>query len=106
MLAAADFVDAEERASHDFLPRSWDVTSDSVAAYVALHWPADALALLKSVPLPAECDVETAARRGFLDAYFPHLAGRVPQIGWVNLLSDDPSIQRWIELGSRGRGSR
>jgi 5-(aminomethyl)-3-furanmethanol phosphate kinase len=99
VLAAAQFVDAEERESGDLLPRSWDVTSDSVAAYVALRWPADALALLKSVPLPADCDAETAARSGLLDAHFPRLAGRVSHIGWVDLRSDDLSIQRWIELG-------
>jgi 5-(aminomethyl)-3-furanmethanol phosphate kinase len=99
VLAAAQFVDAEERESGDLLPRSWDVTSDSVATYVALRWPAGALTLLKSVPLPADCDAETAARRGLLDAYFPRLAGRVPHIGWVNLRSDDLSIQRWNDLG-------
>jgi aspartokinase-like uncharacterized kinase len=96
VLAAAEFVEAEERSSGDLLPRSWDVTSDSVAAYVTLHWPADALVLLKSVPLPAECDANSAARRTDVDAYFPHLASRVPQIGWVNLRADvSPTIQLW-----------
>jgi uridylate kinase len=100
VLAAAEFVDAEEHASRDFLPRSWDVTSDSVAAYVALHWPADALALLKSVALPGECDVQNAARGGFLDAHFPRLAVRVPKIGWCNLRANEPAIQRWLDWGS------
>jgi 5-(aminomethyl)-3-furanmethanol phosphate kinase len=96
VLAAAEFVDAEERSSDELLPRSWDVTSDSVAAYVALHWPADALVMLKSVPLPVECDTETSARGNCVDAYFPHLASRVPQIGWANLRSDvPPAIQTW-----------
>jgi aspartokinase-like uncharacterized kinase len=88
VLAAAEFVAAEERASGDRLPRSWDVTSDSVAAYVALHWPADALVLLKSVPLPAECDVETVVTHGDVDSYFPQLASRLPWIGWANMRSD------------------
>jgi 5-(aminomethyl)-3-furanmethanol phosphate kinase len=100
VLAAAEFVDAEERASQNILPRSWHVTSDSVAAYVAIHWPAAALALLKSVPVPAECSAETAAKRGFVDAYFPQLAGRVPRVGWVNLRADDPTTLTWLESGS------
>lgn len=95
VLAAAEFIDAEERASQDLLPRSWDVTSDSAAAYIAIHWPADALVLLKSVPLTADCDVQSAVKHGLLDAYFPRLAGRIPQLGWVNLRSDAASIQPW-----------
>jgi aspartokinase-like uncharacterized kinase len=100
VLAAAEFVDAEERASQNVLPRSWHVTSDSVAAYVAIRWPAAALVLLKSVPIPAACSAETAANRGFVDAYFPQLAGRIPRVGWVNLRADDRATQNWLESGS------
>jgi aspartokinase-like uncharacterized kinase len=96
VLAAAEFVEAEERSSGDLLPTSWDVTSDSVAAYIALHWPADALVLLKSVPLPAECDARSAAHDRCVDAYFPQLASRLPQIAWANLRADrSPTIQPW-----------
>jgi aspartokinase-like uncharacterized kinase len=96
VLAAAEFVEAEERASGDLLPRSWDVTSDSVAAFVALHWPADALVLLKSVPLPGEHHAATPTRDDCVDAYFPQLARRLGQIGWANLRSDvPPTIQAW-----------
>ena len=41
VLASAEFVREEERITGDVLPRSWDITSDSIAAYIALHWPAD-----------------------------------------------------------------
>jgi hypothetical protein len=100
ILATAEFVDAEERTSHDVLPRGWDVTSDSVAAYIAFHWPAAALVLLKSIPVPTECNSETAASRGLVDAYFPHRAGRISQVAWANLRADDPAIKNWIESAS------
>ncbi len=96
VLRAAEFVEAEER-SHDLLPRSWDVTSDSVAAYVAHHWPADGIVLLKSVSVPAGCDAEIASSRGLVDAHFPRLAGHIPIVSWTNLRSEKPTIERWLE---------
>ncbi len=97
VLAAAEFVEAEERRTLDFLPRSWNVTSDSVAAYVAHQWPADGLVLLKSVSVPSECDADGASRRGLVDAHFPRLAGRIPIVSWTNLRSEKPTIERWLE---------
>ena len=97
VLRAAEFVEAEERESNDFLPRSWNVTSDSVAAYVARHWPADGLVLLKSVSIPAERDPAAASSQGLVDPQFPLLAGRIPFIGWANLRSEKPTIERWLE---------
>jgi 5-(aminomethyl)-3-furanmethanol phosphate kinase len=95
VLASAEFVDAEERATRELLPRSWHVTSDSIAAYVARHWPAAALVMLKSVELGEECDMQSAAKQGLVDAYFPSLARRACAIGWVNLRLDEPSIRHW-----------
>jgi 5-(aminomethyl)-3-furanmethanol phosphate kinase len=95
VLAAAEFVDQEENASRDLLPRSWDVTSDSIAAYVALRWPVAVLVLLKSTALQA-CDPWAAARQGLVDSYFPGLAARVRTIGWANLRDAEPTIQPWI----------
>jgi 5-(aminomethyl)-3-furanmethanol phosphate kinase len=96
VLASAEFVDHEERETHDFLPRSWDVTSDSIAAYVALHWPAAALVFLKSVALPEEFDLQTAAQHGFVDRHLPVLAARIPQIGWCDLRAEQPIIRQWL----------
>jgi aspartokinase-like uncharacterized kinase len=100
VLASAEFVDAEERATRDLLPRSWHVTSDSIAAYVALHWPAAALVMLKSVEVAEECDLQSAAKEGLVDPYFPNFARRACSIGWVNLRGADlhwgePSIRHW-----------
>jgi uridylate kinase len=104
VLRAAEFVEAEERQSHDFLPRSWNVTSDSVAAYVAHHWPADGLMLLKSVAAPAGCDAEIASSRGLVDAHFPRLAGRIPIVSWTNLRAEEPTIERWLETAIHSPG--
>jgi 5-(aminomethyl)-3-furanmethanol phosphate kinase len=101
ILASAEFVGEEERATGDFLPRSWDVTSDSIAAYIALHWPAAALVLLKSVPLPKDADLETAARQGLVDPYLCRLADRIPRIGWADLSLGEPIVRLWH---SPGRG--
>jgi 5-(aminomethyl)-3-furanmethanol phosphate kinase len=100
VLASAEFVDAEERTTRDLLPRSWHVTSDSIAANVARQWPAAALVMLKSVELPADCDLQSAAKQGLVDPDFPSFARRACSIGWVNLRGvnprcGEPSIRHW-----------
>ncbi len=57
----------------DLLPHSWDVTSDSIAARVAVIHTAERLVLLKSVDVPAETSWETAAEDGWVDPYFPQV---------------------------------
>jgi aspartokinase-like uncharacterized kinase len=52
------------------LPHRWSVTSDSVAARVAVVAGASQLTLLKSATLPEGIDWAEAGRRGFVDAYF------------------------------------
>ncbi len=66
------------------LPATWHVTSDSIAAWIAVRWPAEELWLLKSCDAPA-ATVFSLARGGYVDAAFPqilpsHLAWR-----WINL---------------------
>jgi 5-(aminomethyl)-3-furanmethanol phosphate kinase len=99
VLASAEFVCEEERVTRDLLPRSWDVTSDSVAAYAGVHWPAAALVLLKSTALPEAFDLQGAARDGLVDPYLPGLAARIPTIGWANLRADKPIIRHWLKPG-------
>jgi len=58
-------------ASED-LPPSWDVTSDSLAAWLARRLAAERLVLVKSCPLPAgETDMVELSRKGIVDAAFP-----------------------------------
>jgi hypothetical protein len=55
---------------HTALPHSWSVTSDSIAARVAVASAADQLILLKSVTIPPDMDWEEAGERGFVDEWF------------------------------------
>jgi len=55
------------------LAHSWTVTSDSIAARVAIASGARQLILLKSVTLPQEIDWPQAARQGFVDGAFADL---------------------------------
>jgi len=58
-------------AAGDIAP-SWDVTSDSLAGWLAHQVGAKRLLLLKSCPsLPAPCDAEQLAALGVVDAAFP-----------------------------------
>ena len=64
------------------LPTGWHVTSDSIAARLAVLLGARRLRLLKSrSPSSAElCDWNVASRRGLVDPFFPRLAGDIPQV--------------------------
>lgn len=51
---------------------SWDITSDSLAAWLASRVSADALFLIKSCPIPAEASFSELQQQGILDAGFLH----------------------------------
>ncbi|MCP4170607.1 MAG: hypothetical protein GY758_07540, partial [Fuerstiella sp.] len=83
------------------LPKSWDVTSDSIAAWFATCWNAERLYLLKSIDLPAEllhsqpnsdvtqrqrnCLANQWAQRGLVDQAFAEFATTIPSVAWCNL---------------------
>lgn len=67
------------------LPHSWDVTSDSIAAYIASQLQSHELVLFKSRPLPANTNRAEAAGAGLVDGYFVHAAAVLPTVRWVNL---------------------
>ena len=77
ILRAETFLAAEVAAGVEPLPASWDVTSDSIAAWVAWRWPAG-LVLLKS----AACD---DGPEPFVDRHFGQIAGEVASAEWVDL---------------------
>ena len=76
------------------LPRSWDVTSDSIAARVACRLGRAELVLLKSDLPPAAGSLVNWAACGYVDAYFPQAAATLsglmvdlaapaqPQVAW------------------------
>jgi aspartokinase-like uncharacterized kinase len=67
------------------LPHSWAVTSDSVAARVAVVAGARRLILLKSASIPDGTGWAEAARQGVVDPYFAEVVGRTLPVQTVNL---------------------
>lgn len=63
-----------ERYERDIqsVPHTWELTSDSIAAYAAAFGQAK-LILLKSVDVPPGTPWEEAAAKGWVDAHFPHV---------------------------------
>lgn len=103
LLDLMSFVSIEEAATdvRPTLPHSWNVTSDSLAGWVAIRWPASRLVLLKSAELPiAESGLSfrAAADRGLVDAYFPTLRPDLLPTFWCDLRNSDA-----IELQPFGR---
>lgn len=54
-------------------PHTWSVTTDSLAAWVAIHGGASRLVLLKSTDIPVSIRWIEASGAGFVDAHFPIL---------------------------------
>jgi len=59
------------------------VTSDSIAAWIAIRWPASRLILAKSCDMDGLSVHELVAQKK-LDAWFPRLSGYSPAF-WLNL---------------------
>ena len=93
ILAPRRILAALDRTCLDPLPATWDVTSDSIAAWIALSCRAECLILLKSATLPADASLETAARLGRVDPMLPRIARALPRVEYVNLRH--PGAQPW-----------
>jgi 5-(aminomethyl)-3-furanmethanol phosphate kinase len=79
---------AIEGSEQDLLPMTWDTTSDSIAARIAVNLAADRLILLKSAPLSPGTNREEAARLGLVDPIFPVAARALARVEYVNLRED------------------
>jgi aspartokinase-like uncharacterized kinase len=62
---------------HDLTPHCWAVSSDSLAAAVAVSIQASKLVLMKSIDIPPSTPWSVAAANGWVDSYFPEI---VPSI--------------------------
>jgi aspartokinase-like uncharacterized kinase len=82
-----------ERCGAEPLPRSWDVTSDTIAAWLATNLGAASLVLLKSASLPAGASREEAARLELVDRAFPRAARALPRVEYVNLRDPEAALQ-------------
>lgn len=70
------------------LTESWEVTSDSIAAWVARYWNADELVLLKS-RLPDGEELTACTESDYVDPHFAALAARISRVCFVDLSRDD-----------------
>jgi hypothetical protein len=70
------------------LPTSASVTSDSIAARLAEVLHADELVLLKS-RLPESSSIASESQAGYVDEFFPTIAGMLRRTRCVNLRDDD-----------------
>lgn len=64
---------SDDEACVDHLPHTWAVTSDALAARVAITARAQRLILLKSIAVPEAPDWHRASQNGKVDPVFPEL---------------------------------
>jgi aspartokinase-like uncharacterized kinase len=75
------------------LPQDWSVTSDSIAAAVAVRLAAHELVLLKSALPRPPYSLAHAAATGYVDGCFPQAAQGIPMVRCVNLRAAEmPSV--------------
>ncbi len=97
ILNCSHFLKEEEsKEESSKLPHHWGVTSDSIAAWVAIHWPADALVLLKSVSVHS-MDIHDQSE--YVDPEFNQFVPKLAKIGWCNLRSSNPELLYLNEQG-------
>ncbi len=91
LMAFVSIEESQAECGAESLPHTWDVTSDSLAAWVSIRWPASRLVLLKSAELPTRenCwSLQDAANAGLVDRHFPALRPNLPSTFWCALRSD------------------
>jgi aspartokinase-like uncharacterized kinase len=85
LLIPSLILDEMESRQANPLPPSWDVTSDTLAAWIASQLSARSLVLLKSAPLPAGATRDLAARLKIVDPFFPLISSAVAEVEYLNL---------------------
>jgi len=87
ILVPRPILSAIDRSGSGFdpLPASWDVTSDTIAARVAVYLEAECLILLKSASLPVGTSRAAAAQLGLVDPILPVVARALPRVAYLNL---------------------
>lgn len=82
--------------SVEALPKGWEVTSDSMAAVIAIGWKLKELILVKSVDAPHGVSCRSASEQGLVDAYFPKaVRGRIA-VRWCNGRLQNWSASSWL----------
>ncbi len=81
LLSTRHFIEEYEPVSVVTLPHTWDVTSDSIAAWVAFEWGAVELVLVKSIDEPENFE----ENRDAVDSYFSEMLPYLNDYSWINL---------------------
>jgi aspartokinase-like uncharacterized kinase len=84
ILAPRRFLEEDDELPYR-LPHTWETTSDSIAARLAVRLGAAELVLLKSAPIAPGVDRAGAARLDLVDRFFPEVSARVPRVLYRNL---------------------
>ncbi|MBX9791595.1 MAG: hypothetical protein K2Y37_21960 [Pirellulales bacterium] len=92
--------EVEPYVAGDRLPRTWQATSDSIAARLACALarrglPLAELVLLKSTLPPRDATLPDSTAAGIVDACFLQQAASMPRVRLVNLRSDSFDEQIW-----------
>jgi aspartokinase-like uncharacterized kinase len=77
------------------IPQSWDVTADSLAAWLARRLGAERLVLVKSVAAPRPLDIDALAASGLVDTAFPSFVdGAALALDWIGPGEEEFLAQR------------
>jgi aspartokinase-like uncharacterized kinase len=85
------YCDEPHHSGHT-LPRTWDVTTDSIAARLAECLQAEQLVLLKSCDPPA-ASIDACSTAGYVDRYFIQAARPIPRIACINLRRGNERVE-------------
>ncbi len=102
VLSAADWLNQLEAETENGLAHTWEMTSDSIALWLAAALEIKRLILLKSTDLPPQFDLKTASRHGFLDGGFPELFQKIAEKTqqtvpyWYNLRGKNSSLVKML----------
>lgn len=94
LLNLRHFLDRYERDIQP-VPHTWELTSDSIAAYAAAFGQGK-LVLLKSTDIPSGISWQEAAALGWVDAHFP----RVVAAHGIDV--DVVNFRRWLDAHPQG----
>jgi 5-(aminomethyl)-3-furanmethanol phosphate kinase len=94
ILQAQAFIDEMQPLVDEPVPASWEMTSDSIAAWCGELAGAAELVLAKSTDLPEGCTLDVARSAGLVDEAFGHHR-RPEHLAWVNLRSEHPVLSQW-----------
>lgn len=91
VLAPRRFLETVDRLADRPLAESWEVSTDSIAARLAVTLKADELRLLKSVGPVGRHSRAESARVGLVDPAFPSASAPLGRVRVVNLRDNPPT---------------